>query len=262
MMDTDTLDKLNAKLETVTVENHEGGFSELRLDRSRRMNALNEQMVKDLLIAVDTIKINPPDALVVTGSGSRAFSIGLDPSIFEKIFQGETEGIHFRQIIGSSIPTIMDGLDRMDTPVVCAVQGPAYGGGLEVALATDIRIAGDSTEVALPEINHGFLPAGGATQRLPSLIGEARAKEIIFTDNIYDAETLADWGLFSRVVSDDDVENEAFELAEDLATRPRNSYAGVKHAIRIHNNRERTGFDAEFMYAEKQVEDVEFSEIK
>lgn len=262
MMDTNTLEKLNAQTETVTVEHHDNGVAELRLDRSRRMNAINEEMVKDLTVAVDTIAMDPPDALVVTGSGRRAFSIGLDPDIFEKIFEDEGEGLYLRRILGQGLPAIMDSLDRMEAPVIAAVHGPAYGGGLELALATDLRIAGESTEVAMPEVTHGFLPAAGATQRLPASVGEARAKEIMFTGDIYDSETLSEWGLFKDVVSDDDVKQEAFELAETLASNPRNSYAGVKHALRAHNNRRRTGLDMEFQYASEQSDDVEFAEIK
>lgn len=262
MMDTDALEDLNAQMETIAVEHHENGVGELRLDRTRRMNAINERMVEDLSVAVDTIAMDPPNALVVTGSGRRAFSIGLDPNIFDKIFDEETGGMYLRRILGQGLPEIMNTLDRMETPVIGAVQGPAYGGGLEVALATDLRIAGESTEVAMPEVTHGFLPAAGATQRLPAFVGEPRAKEIIFTGDIYDPETLSEWGLFNRVVSDEDVEKEAFELAEKLASNPRNSYAGVKHAIRAHNNRRRSGLDMEFTYASEQSDEVEFSEIK
>lgn len=262
MMDTDELEDLNAQIETVAVEHHENGVAELRLDRSRRMNAINEQMIKDLTTVVERLSIDPPDALVVTGSGHRAFSIGLDPDIFDKLFEDEVEQMYLRRILGQGLPGAMNGLDRMEAPVISAVQGPAYGGGLEVALATDIRIAGESTEVAMPEIHHGFLPAAGATQRLPASIGETRAKEIMFTGDMYDAETLSDWGLFKSVVSDDEVEEKAFELADSLASNPRSSYAGIKHTVRAHSNRRRTGLEMEFMYASEQSDEVEFSEIK
>lgn len=262
MTDTDALETLDAQLETITIEPHDDDVAELRIDRSRRMNAINEQMIEDLTKAVDAFALDPPSALVVTGSGRRAFSIGLDPDLIDKIFGDGNQGTYLRRVLGQALPEIMNTLDQMDAPVIGAVQGPAYGGGLELALATDLRIAGESTEISMPEVTHGFLPAAGGTQRLPAFVGEPRAKEIIFTGDTFEAETVAEWGLFNRVVSDEDVEDEAFELAAELAENPRNSYAGVKHAMRCHNNRRQTGMDLEFSYAVEQVDDVEFSEIK
>ena len=262
MSDFDSIQDLDDALETVVVAEHDAGVVELRLDRPRRMNALNEGMLHDLPHALTYLDAHPPEALVLNSSGRRAFCIGLDPEIFEAISESETPQEYFRQTVSSNVDAIMGALDRLDSPVVGAIQGPAYGGGLEVAIASDIRIAGDSTEGSQPEINHGFLPAGGATQRLTDLIGEARAKEIIFTDRIFDAETLSDWGLFSRVVSDEDVETEAVELAESLASNPRNSYAGVKRAMREHNDRRISGLGIEHQVTAEQIPEIDFSEIK
>lgn len=262
MTDYDTIQDVNDALETVVVAEHDKGVVELRLDRPRRMNALDEQMLRELPVAVSHLDANPPEALVLTSSGTRAFCIGLDPEIFEGLEDSETPQEYFRRAVASNVDAIMGTLDRLPAPVVGAIQGAAYGGGVEVAIASDIRIAGESTEFSMPEVNHGFLPAGGATQRLPDLIGESRAKEIIFTDEIFDAETLTDWGLFSRTVGDDAVEAEAFDLAESLASRPRNSYAGVKQAIHDHNDRRQSGLGIEHDVTAEQIPEIDFSEIK
>lgn len=262
MTDYESMQAVDDALETVVLERHDESVVELRLDRPRRMNALNEQMLRELPKALTYLIANPPEALVLNSSGRRAFSIGLDPTIFKGIDDSETPQEYFRRVVASNVDPTMGALDRLDAPVVGAIQGPAYGGGLEVAIASDIRIAGESTECSQPEINHGFLPAGGATHRLVDLIGEARAKKIIFTERMFDAETLSDWGLFSQVVSDEDVEAEAFELAKSLANNPRNSYAGVKEAMREHNDRQQTGLGIEHQVTAEQIPQIDFSEIK
>lgn len=258
----DTIQEVDDALETVVVEQHDDGIAELRLDRPRRMNALSERMLRELPQAISYLDANPPEALVLTSSGRRAFCVGLDPEIFEALEAAERPLVYVEEVVASKINSLTSALERLDTPIVGAIQGPAHGGGFEIAISSDLRIAGESTEGSQPEINHGILPAGGATQRLPDLVGEARAKEIIFTDEIFDAETLSDWGVFSQVVSDDEVEARAFELADSLTTNPRNAYATVKRAMRAHNNRRRSGFDIEWKGAIDQAPDADFSEIK
>lgn len=249
-------------LEFVTLEQHDNGIVEIRLDRQRKLNAINAQMIREMADVTTKLSVEPPAALVLTAAGNRAFSIGMDirwETWQETQDEPSEDDPAFDKHLQYGKQTSKN-LDRMAAPVIAAVQGDAYGGGLEYALSADLLIAGESTKVGLPEIKHGILPSGGATQLLPPLIGESRTKEMIFTGDRYEATEVAEWGLFNDVVSDDDVADVAFELADTLADSKRATFQGVKEAIRATRGRTNLGREVELATLDKTIDSFDPSD--
>lgn len=163
-------------------------------------------------------------AVVVTGN-DRAFSAGSDigefPSLYGRVAEDKLllEGAVYRR------------LARLPVPVIAAIEGAALGGGLELALCCDIRVAGDTAKLGLPEVSLGAIPGSGGTQRLPRLIGPGRAKEMIFLGEPIDAGRAADIGLVERVVPAGRAEHEAREMAGTIAERGLLAMREAKAAI-------------------------------
>lgn len=199
--------------ETVSIDEPRDDIHRLRLERRRKLNAFNEQLLHELELAVDQLRERKPEAVVLEGAGSRAFSIGLDTRapIAQKDDSAAGEAIS-RQGQES-----MEGVASLSVPVVAGIQGYALGGGLELALTADFRVGGESSTYGLPEVTKGLIPGAGATQRLPSVVGQGRAYEMLFTGEKYDAETMANWGLLAAVVEDDAVTEATLDMAEHLA---------------------------------------------
>lgn len=198
---------------TVTVDEPRAGVARLTLARRHRLNAISGPMIADFRDAVADVADRDPTAVVVEGAGRRAFSIGLDRKAPIARASDPARGAAV-----SRLGQAMTGrLSALDAPVVAAVEGRAFGGGLEIALAADARVGGESSTYGFPEITHGLLPAAGGTQRLPAAVGLRRAKELLYTGAKYDADTLARWGALSTVVPDERVTEAALDAAERLA---------------------------------------------
>ena len=116
-------------------------------------------------------------------------------------------------------------------PVVAGIDGYCLGGGMELATCADLRVASERSELGQPEHDLGLLPGWGGTQRLKHIVGEGRAKEIIFTADRFDAETMAKYGFVNEVVSNDELQDRAFELAADLAAGPPIAQKYTKRAM-------------------------------
>jgi enoyl-CoA hydratase/carnithine racemase len=163
--------------------------------------------------------------VVITGQGARAFCAGADLKERAGMSEAEVAGFHraVRQLLG--------GLEALPQPVVAALNGAALGGGLELALACDLRIAAEGIEVGLPEVGLGIIPGAGGTQRLPRLIGVGRAKELILTGRRVPAAEALALGLVTAVVPADRLVAEALALAERLARQAPISLRQAKRAI-------------------------------
>jgi enoyl-CoA hydratase/carnithine racemase len=205
----------------VNVERRDDGVAVLRLDR-KPANALSRDLLEELAAAARSLTSDPARAVVVTG-GERIFAAGADIAEFGGPEEAAVVGGHFR-----------DALDRIATiprPVIAAVNGYALGGGCELALACDLRIAGDTAKLGQPEILLGIIPGGGGTQRLTRLVGPARAKDIIFTGRQVAADEALRIGLVDRVVSASDTIDAALAWAGALARGPSVALALAKQAI-------------------------------
>jgi enoyl-CoA hydratase/carnithine racemase len=195
----------------------------LRIDRPP-MNALSSQVWRELHLAV-TAAIDDDDvrALVVWG-GPKVFAAGADITEFPDL--GPAEARRY----GAVLQGALDHLARAPMPTIAAIHGYALGGGCELALACDLRVAADNAKLGLPEVLLGLLPGAGGTQRLPRLIGLSRAKELIFSGRMVDMVEAERIGLVDRVAPADDLIDVARELAARFAAGPA-SLALAKRAI-------------------------------
>ena len=199
------------------------------LNRPDRMNTLGGSMKPDLARAF--FEYARADhrvrAVLVTGAGDRAFCAGAD--IKERAGNQITGADYF--VAQKATHDLFRNIEEFEKPVIAAINGVALGGGLEIALCCDIRIASENARVGLPEIKLGVIPAAGGTQRLPRLIGEARAKELILTADLVDADTALRLGIVSRVVPQGELMASALSLAQRIAEHPPLAVRFAKRAI-------------------------------
>jgi enoyl-CoA hydratase len=169
-------------------------FAVLTLNRPEALNALSFSLIRDLGCALDQAATCGARALLVTGTGPKAFCAGADVSeLTGRSLLEQKRGVEEGQATFAK-------LERLPMPSVAIINGFAFGGGLELALACTFRIAMPNAKLGLPEIKLGLIPGYGGTQRLPRVVGEARALEMILTGKTIDAQTALTWGLVSRVV--------------------------------------------------------------
>ncbi len=211
--------------ETIVWEAAEG-VATLTLNRPEVHNAMNERMRRELtecfaaLVSDDAVRV-----VVVTGAGERAFSAGADIREFVEPqaptrFRETRRRVDFRQL-----------MDRCPQPIIAAIRGYAFGGGLELALACDIRVAGDDARLGLTEVDLAIIPGGGGTQRLPRLVGRGKALEMILTGARLDAREALRIGLVERVVPAAQVRAAALELAKTLAAKAPVALRYAKEAV-------------------------------
>lgn len=203
----------------------EDGIAIITLNRPP-MNPLNSQVYRELSLAVDEVQADASiKAVIITGAGNKALAAGADVS--EMASLTPVEVYHFCQ--GSRLAS--EKIENLNKPVIAAISGIAFGGGCELALACDFRIAANNAKFGQPEIGLGIIPGNGATQRLPRLIGVARAKELIFLGETIDVATAEKIGLVNKVVTVDSLLEEARELARKLASKPAVAMQMAKEAI-------------------------------
>ena len=212
----------------------------LTLNRPRVLNAISMRMreqldaVWDALNADDQVRV-----VVITGSGNKAFCAGVD--LKERKEMSERAVRELRE----KGPVIQRKILNLNKPVIAAINGYALAGGLEIALACDLRIASENAAFGLPETALGIIPAGGGTQLLPRLIGDARAREMIFTGERIDAKTAERMGLVNRVMPLANLMDTAMELAEKMK---RISPISLKNAKKAINRSREVGLNEGFIF--------------
>jgi enoyl-CoA hydratase len=203
-----------------------GRVAVLTLDRPDRLNALSPDMLDDLAARLGEIDSDDGvGAVVVIGAGDKAFSAGADVSLVR-----EASPLEARAFAARGHATL-DRIESLPTPVIAAVNGYALGGGCELALACDIRLASDRAQIGLPEVTLGIFPGWGGTQRLPRLIGPGRAKDLIFTGRRVGAADALALGLVDRVHPHDELLDAAVELAGEIAAKPAWAIAAAKAMV-------------------------------
>jgi enoyl-CoA hydratase/carnithine racemase len=201
-----------------------GAVATIRLDRPK-MNAVNARLRDELAEAARAADADPAVRAVVLYGGERVFAAGADiKEMAEMSYAGMAE--HCRALQDS-----LNTVARIGAPVVAAITGYALGGGLELALCADFRVAGESAKVGQPEIQLGVIPGAGGTQRLPRLIGPSRAKDLIFTGRHVKADEALAIGLVDKVVPDDQVYAAAKEMAAQYAEGPAVALRAAKEAV-------------------------------
>ena len=207
-------------LHDVIREEREGAVATLTIEHPPA-NAISGAVVAGLAEGLERAEADRScRAIVVTGAGVKFFSAGADISEFS----GGAEGL------GGAVDLTLR-LERSRLPIVAAVNGVAFGGGCELALACDVRVAARSARFGQPEIKLGIMPGWGGTQRLPRLIGRARASELLLTGDPVDADSALQLGLVAEVVEDGGLAEAAGRWAQLLASRPPLALAAIKRAM-------------------------------
>jgi enoyl-CoA hydratase len=210
--------------ETLTVEKGEG-IAVVKLNRPP-VNSLNVKAYSEIYeVFCELEKDDEVWAIVLTGAGDKAFAAGLD--VKEVAGKSIPDYLAFGRVARMSV----DKVAAVSKPTVAAVFGFVFGGGCELALACDLRIAASDANIGCPEINLGIIPGSGGTQRLPRLLGVAKAKELLFMGETVGAEEAYRIGLVNKVVAKEALLEEAKAWAKKLASKPRVAMNLLKSAI-------------------------------
>jgi enoyl-CoA hydratase len=189
---------------------HRGDVAVVTLNAPEKRNALDLEMVQDLHAALDELAaLDSLKALVIRGAGEKAFAAGADIAELER-----RDGKAALRAINSGI---FKRIEDFPVPSIAAITGYALGGGCELAIACDLRVAGRSAKLGQPEVSLGIIPGAGGCYRLPRLIGLGRARELVYTGRAIDAEEALRIGLVNHVVDDAKVLDRALELAAEIA---------------------------------------------
>lgn len=212
--------------EFVTLETSQDhpGVGTIKLHRPP-MNALNRQVQEELTAAADEANTRDDIKAVVVYGGPKVFAAGADIKEMVDMSAADMTKVARRLQRG------LGAISEISKPTVAAITGYALGGGLEVALGADRRIAGDNAKLGVPEVLLGVIPGGGGTQRLARLVGPARAKDMVFTGRFVDAEEALAIGLVDEVVAPDEVYNAAMRWAGRFAGAASVAIAAAKAAI-------------------------------
>ena len=203
-----------------------GSIGIITMNRPEALNALSKAVFADLELALDQVeKDDNVHVIIITGAG-RAFIAGAD--IAEMADMNVADGLAFSEL-GNRI---LMRVDMMEKPTIAAVNGFALGGGCEMALACDIRIASEKAKFGQPEVGLGIIPGFGGTQRMARIIGTAAAMELIYTADTISAERAKEIGMVNYVVSPDELMNKAMELAEKISSKAQVAVRASKLAIR------------------------------
>jgi enoyl-CoA hydratase/carnithine racemase len=213
----------------------------VRLDRPKRLNAISPQMVHELRSVVESVRADESVRVLVFIGTGRAFSAGADIAELVALSSG-TAFLRFLEEVQEAFNEI----EALGRPTIAALNGLAYGGGCELAIACDLRLMAESARLGVPEILIGMLPGGGGTQRLPRLLPTAIAKQMIFFGEPIDARAAARYGIVNAVVADEQLERTTRAWALRLAKLPPLALAAAKTLVRAAGNADLvSGVDAE-----------------
>lgn len=218
---------MTAKTSDVKTVSINEGVAVVTLNRPQVMNALNIQLREEIMQLARALDADPDVSVIIfTGAGEKAFCVGAD--LKERGKRSTDEMYNERRFFRGRW---VNAIASMAKPTIAAINGYCLGGGLEVALQCDIRIASDNAKFGLPEVTLGFLPGAGGTQRLPRAIGLQKAKEMILTGKHIDAAEAERLGIVARVVSRTELMPAAMALAQSIAKNPRIAVLQAKVAL-------------------------------
>ena len=210
-----------------TILERENSIAIVTVNRPDKRNALNRDVRRELRAILEEVKADPSiKVLVITGAGDKAFIAGSDIEQLKEMSPLDLD--RFAATLGQQLYT---DIENLDIPVIAMINGFALGGGLELALACDMRIAAEGARLGQPEILLGIIPAGGGTQRLTRLVGAAQAKEMIYTGDMIDATEAARIGLVNKMVPAEELRSTVMELARKIAAKSGVAVKLAKKAI-------------------------------
>ena len=202
------------------------GLATVTVNRPKALNALNRETLQELQQAFDVLEQDAAvKVIILTGAGEKAFVAGADIAQMQEM--NALEGRAFA-LLGQRVMTT---IETSSKPVIAAVNGFALGGGCELAMACDIRLASENAKFGQPEVNLGVIPGFAGTQRLARLIGKGRAKELIFTGDMIDAQEAYRLGLVNKLLPQDQLLEAAQKMARKIASKGPVAVSLCKEAI-------------------------------
>lgn len=210
------------------------------LNRPLKLNTFNEELIAELNVALDEAENDAEvRCVVLTGAGDKAFSAGADLNVLATMTSIEAE--KFSRIGQRTFAKI----EELSKPVIAAINGYALGGGLELALACDFRLASENAELGFSEINLGLIPGWGGTQRLTKIIGLAKTKEMLMLGTRLKAHEALKIGMINQVVKTKDLHQKITELAENLCSKSPSALKYVKQAVNFESRISTEGYRLE-----------------
>jgi enoyl-CoA hydratase len=210
----------------IVTERVEPGVAKLVLNNPP-LNLVTLELTEQLLGATDELeRDDSARAVVITGAGDKAFCAGSDVKEFPAVRDRVVEKKLARENQAFS------GIESLSKPVIAAIEGLAYGGGCEISLACDLRIAAESARIALPEVKLGVVPGSGGLFRLPRLVGPARAMELMYLGEPISAHEAERLGLVNKVVPDGEALPHALDVARKITQQPKEAVAAIKRGVR------------------------------
>ncbi|MRX73545.1 enoyl-CoA hydratase [Bacillus lacus] len=207
--------------------NIENNIALLTLNRPQALNCFNYDLLCELESKVEEIRVHPQvRVLIITGSGSKAFSAGADLKERKTLSDEQVRRNLYK------IGEVFTKIEQLPQPVIAAINGYAFGGGMELALACDVRIIAEGTSIGLTETSLAIIPGAGGTQRLPRLIGEAKAMELILTARKLTSDEAKEYGIVSKVLPGEELLKSAFQLAGEIAKNGPVAVRQAKFAIK------------------------------
>ena len=211
--------------EALTVEKPEGGIAVLTVNRPDKMNALNRAVRQGIFQALEDLREDEEVRVVIlTGAGDRAFIAGADIGEFKDARPVE-------QYDAMEQGDIYKAVEDFPKPVIAMINGHCLGGGCELAMACDLRLASENARLGQPEVNLGIIPGGGGTQRLPRLVGEGRALRMILSGEPVKAEKAQEMGLVEEVTSPEDLREHTMTLARTMAAKSPLALRAAKESV-------------------------------
>lgn len=220
---------LYTSLETLAVTRHDAVLL-LRLNRPEVLNAINPPMVDEISTVLDAVEADPSIRVLVVGGTGRAFSAGGDLKATDEFAKLDDGGFQNARFLARLSRTLQR-FELIDRPVIGAINGIAFAGGMEIALCCDIVIAADDAKFADAHSRYGLLPGAGGGVRLGRKIGTNRAKYLMFTASAVSAQTMQEWGLVNEVVPAAELDDRALALAAEVAERSPVGLARMKRLV-------------------------------
>lgn len=209
-----------------------GDVTTITIDRPEALNSLTVETLDAFADAIDEAEAADTRTLVVTGAGEKAFAAGADIAYMRDLSTTEAQAYAERG------HAVVNALESFPAPVIAAINGYAFGGGCEIAIACDLRVASERAVIGQTEIDLGIIPGWGGTQRLPRLVGDEVARRMIFFGERIDAQDAHEYGLVGDVMAHDELDDYVADMAAELAAKPAGAMRAAKEALNLERRRE------------------------